>query len=145
VNETELNQLYNAFRVIAQYMNIHSSSLKRRAGVTGPQLSVLIALKAHTQLSVSQVSRWVHLSTGTVSGTLARMEKKNLVLRRPSPDDRRKHLFELTTAGAIVLKRCANPFPPQFVNSMRTGMQEWEQQMVLSAVNKVADIMQQCR
>lgn len=143
IEAAHVNSLYDSLRTITQFITIYSRMLHRQSGVTGPQLSVLMALSGEVPLLISQISRKVHLSAGTISGTLMRMEKRGLIRRDRSPEDKRKVYIQLTEAGKLALEALSSPLPRDFVQKFRAGIPEWEQNMILSAVQRLASLMQQ--
>jgi MarR family transcriptional regulator, organic hydroperoxide resistance regulator len=49
----------------------------------------------------------------TMSRVVARLERTGYVTRRPHADDRRRHVIDITPAGAAALAACADPRPAQ--------------------------------
>jgi DNA-binding MarR family transcriptional regulator len=71
-------------------------------GLTLSQFDVLAALRRSGppyQLSPTQLSRLVILTSGAMTNRIDRLELMGLVARTPSPDDRRALLVGLTPAG----------------------------------------------
>ena len=71
--------------------------------VTPPQVDALQILvdelrASERGLSLSELSRRMGLAHSTVSGIVSRLERRDLVERRPDPDDRRFIRIELTDA-----------------------------------------------
>ena len=139
---THLNRLYDSLRTISQFITTYSRTMHKQSGVTGPQLSVLIALAGESPLLISEISRRVHLSAGTTSGTLARMEKRGLISRDRSSGDKRKVYIDLTPQGESALAVLASPLPKAFIRNFQAEIPEWEQNMILSAVQRLASLMQ---
>ena len=50
----------------------------------------------------TEIAAWLHMSPAAITGRLDALERRGFVGRRPSPDDRRKVIVELTAAGRRV-------------------------------------------
>lgn len=68
-------------------------------GIDGRELAVLATLAAPGQLSQHDVAGRLGIDRTTMVALLDGLEQKNFVERRPHPEDRRKNIVELTTAG----------------------------------------------
>lgn len=142
MNSTHLNALYDLLRSLTQYMDIHSRSLHKESGVTGPQLSILTALSHQSPLNVSALAKRVHLSIGTISGTINRLEKNGLIVRTPHGRDRRKVFFQLTPKGQSILENGSSPLPLNFIRNFENGVPEWEKYMILSSLQRLISLME---
>jgi len=138
MDDAYLGLLYNSLRTITRAMNIYSRSLHKNAGVTGPQLSILLVLEAAGPMTISEISRRVHLSQGTLTGTIQRMEKNGLVTRSRSSEDKRKSTLHLAEAGQRIVASVSSPLPAEFSEWLRSDVPEWEQHMILGAVQRLA-------
>lgn len=67
-------------------------------------LGVLAALEADGPLSMTKLAEAMGVSVASATGIVTRMEKRGVVSRRHSADDRRVVLVELTKAGAKVTR-----------------------------------------
>jgi DNA-binding MarR family transcriptional regulator len=47
----------------------------------------------------TEIATWLHVSPAAITGRLDALERRGFVRRRPSPDDRRKVIVQLTAAG----------------------------------------------
>lgn len=141
MNSPHLDSLYTSLRSITQYMDIQSRSLHKAAGITSTQLAILDQLALESPLPVSELSKRVHLSPATISGTVERLEKKGLIERSQSAEDRRRVDLRLTSRGEVILASAPSPLPPDFVRYYENGMPEWEKLMILSSLMRLADLM----
>jgi DNA-binding MarR family transcriptional regulator len=73
-------------------------------GVSGYQVSLLIAIKQTPGIGVRGLAAQERMSPAGISGRVARLERAGLVERIPDPADRRRHGLELTPAGEGVLR-----------------------------------------
>lgn len=74
------------------------------APVTAPELDVLIKLR-HVEGPViaRRLAESMHCSAAAISKTLAKLERRGYVERRPSPADRRAALVTVTETGRAVV------------------------------------------
>ena len=77
--------------------------------VTPVQYSIMTAVQAHPGLDQARLGEEVGVDRATLANVVGRLERRGLVLRRASPDDRRLRLVEMTEAGADLLARMDAP------------------------------------
>ena len=74
--------------------------LRREFDTTLPRFDVLAQLeRASRPLSMSELSERMMVSNGNITGLVDRLVQDGLVVRAPSPHDRRTQLVRLTTDG----------------------------------------------
>jgi DNA-binding MarR family transcriptional regulator len=84
-----------------------SKRMARRIGVTGPQRLALKLIGRFPSIAPSELAAFLRLHPSTVTGVLARLERRALIERRAhSHDARRVHLF-VTASG----RRMIRPMP----------------------------------
>ena len=74
-------------------------------GIGGRELAVLLVLATEYPLSQLEVAGRLHVDRTTMVGLIDELERKGLVGRRRSPEDRRKNIVELTAEGRDTLER----------------------------------------
>lgn len=75
----------------------------RKAGLTGTDHKYLGFLIEKGQMTAGELATLTGLTTGAVTGLIDRFEKKKLVRRRLSADDRRKVIIEPLTKNIMAL------------------------------------------
>jgi DNA-binding MarR family transcriptional regulator len=129
-----------ALRKIMRAIDLHSRSLSREYGVTGPQLLILQEIANRNGISITELGKTISLSQATVTDIISRLEKKQLVVKRRSEiDKRRVELFETGTCRAL-LEKAPPPLQERFVKRF-SKLEEWEQLMILSALQRMVEIM----
>lgn len=88
-----------ALRKIMQQMDTHSRSLMKHYDITVSQLVCLYEIYEKGALTLSIISKNVHLSNSTLVGVIDRLEEKGLVKRTRDTDDRRVIFIDLTPKG----------------------------------------------
>lgn len=134
-------QVIIALRRIVRAIDLHSRVLVNRYGLTGPQLAVLKQLSRQGGLTMSALARAVHLSLATVAGILARLEKRNLVRRSRSEQDKRRVLVWLTRAGVDILSQAPPPLTEAFTAEFGK-LADWEQTQILSSLQRIVSMME---
>ena len=127
-------------RKITQAIDLHSKYLFKTVGITSPQLIILQELSHFDSLSVSELSKSVSLSQGTVTEILNRLEKKALISRRKSDLDKRRSLISITEAGNELLQEAPSPLQDEFIKSFHS-LEDWEQLMILGSIKRVVNMM----
>lgn len=88
-----------ALRQIMQQMDNHSRKLNKDYGLTIPQIICLYEIYEKGALTLSVLSKTVHLSTSTLVGVIDRLEKKSFVKRTRCTGDRRIIFIDITDSG----------------------------------------------
>ena len=139
VNNLRCKELLIILRKMTQSIDQHSKHLNKNFGLTGPQLALLQEL-SNGEMTVSDLARRISLSQGTVTDIINRLEKKDLIIRRRSDRDKRRVLITLSEKCRDVLALAPPPLQETFVNSF-SQIEEWEQLMILSSMNRVVKMM----
>ena len=129
-----------ALRKIIQAIDLNSKKLVKRVGLTGPQLVILQEISNIGKATSGEIARAVSLSQPTVTGILERMEKRGLLTRQRSRHDKRRIMVSITENGRNVLKDAPPLMQEAFVERF-SSLQEWEQNMILSALQRLVSIM----
>ena len=129
-----------ALRKIIQAIDTNSKKLVKRVGLTGPQLVILQEITRMGEVTAGEIAQAVSLSQATVTGILERMEKRGLLARRRSETDKRRIMVRITRNGQQVLDEAPPLMQEAFVDRF-SDLQEWEQTMILSALQRLVSIM----
>ena len=87
--------LYAASRLLIRAYQPFLDKLK----ITYPQYLVLMVLWEHKELTVTEISKQLHLNTNTLTPLLKRMEKQQILERIRSKEDERVVKIRLTDKG----------------------------------------------
>lgn len=139
INTVRCRELLILLRKITQAVDLHSKYLDKHFGLTGPQLAVLQEL-TKGEISVSKLAREISLSQGTVTEIIHRLEKKDLIIRRRSKRDKRCVKLTLSQKCQDLLMSAPPPLQETFM-SYFSNIEEWEQLMILSAMNRIVSLM----
>lgn len=130
-----------ALRRIIRAIDLHSRSLIQQCGLTGPQLVVLQSLSELGRVSVGELATTVSLGQATMTGILTRLEKRGLVERRRSAEDKRRMMVETTPAGVGVLREAPPLLQESFLRQF-DGLEDWEQSLIISSLQRVVAMME---
>lgn len=134
------DQIIASLRRITRAIDLHSRLLLQRYGLTAPQLAALRAIGRMQPVSVGALARQIHLSRATVTGILSRLEKRNLVQRARGHQDRRSVFVQLTEQGVALIDQAPPMLQERFAKRL-AGLQQWEQTMILSTLQRIAAMM----
>ncbi|MGZ5027372.1 MAG: MarR family winged helix-turn-helix transcriptional regulator, partial [Methylobacter sp.] len=126
-------------RRIARSLDEYSKQLQK-SGLTSSQLAVLRTLATHGPMPANHLSRAVELSQGTVTSVLDRLVGKSLIQRNRRESDKRQVWITLTEMGLEVFQDAPSPLHLGFLDSF-TQLQDWEQTMILSSLQRLAGMM----
>jgi DNA-binding MarR family transcriptional regulator len=129
-----------ALRRIMRATDLYSKQLSKTAGLTSPQLLILAAVRDLGDVTIGTVARQVRLSQATVTTILDRLEKRGFVYRERSTVDKRKVHAHLTERGETVLADAPTPLQQSFIERFQ-ALDDWEQSMIMAALQRVADMM----
>lgn len=135
-----IEEVLVSLRRVIRATDLHSKHLAKTTGLTAPQILLLQTIRDKGEVSIGQLANDMSLSQATVTTILDRLEKRELVYREKSKEDKRKVHAYLTNAGLEVLKDAPAPLQDQFTRQFN-DLQEWEQTMIISSLQRVAQMM----
>lgn len=133
-------QLLISLRRVIRAIDIHSRQLNKHSGLTGPQLMVMQKIAQLDAPLAKQVAEEITLSPATVTTIIDRLEGRGLVIRKRSDTDKRKVHLSLSDAGRSLLQDSPKPLQDHFIKRYQ-NLEEWEQSQLLSAVERMAVMM----
>lgn len=135
-----IEQVLITLRRIIRAADLHSKQLVKTAGLTAPQLLLLQAIRERGDVTIGELSKGINLSQATVTTILDRLEKRKLVYRVRSQQDKRKVNAYLTQQGNSMLDSAPTPLQAHFIRRFHE-LPDWEQNMILSSLQRVAHMM----
>ena len=126
-----------SLRRVIRATDLHSKYLAKTTGLTAPQILLLQSIRDKGQVTIGELANEISLSQATVTTILDRLEKRGLVYRERSAQDKRKVHAYLTDRG---LKVAPTPLQEHFVRQF-SDLQNWEQTMIISSLQRVAHMM----
>lgn len=135
-----INDVLISLRRVIRATDLHSKYLAKTTGLTAPQILLLQTIRDKGQLTIGELANEMSLSQATVTTIIDRLERRNLVYRERSEQDKRKVHAYLTTEAQEILKTSPEPLQEHFTKQF-SDLQEWEQTMIISALQRVAQMM----
>ncbi len=129
-----------SLRQIIRAIDLHSKKLNKESGLTGPQLILMRSIKELGEVTIKELSKHTNMSPATATTILDRLERNGHVERIRSRADKRKVHAHLTEKGATLLQSAPMPLQESFINKFQ-NLDEWEQSLLLSSVQRIASMM----
>lgn len=133
-------ELLVSLRKITQAVDLHSKDLKRKFGLTVPQLVILQEVSLHQQISVSELARSVSLSQATVTDIVNRLTASGFLAKERNVQDRRRVMITPLGKCHEILEKAPPPLQETFTGKI-AKLEHWEQLMILSALNRIVSLM----
>lgn len=135
-----IEEVLVALRRVIRATDLHSKHLAKTTGLTAPQILLMQTIRDKGQVTIGELANKVSLSQATVTSILDRLEKREMVYRERSKEDKRKVHAYLTDQATDVLKEAPIPLQEHFTRQFG-DLQEWEQTMIISSLQRVAQMM----
>ena len=85
-------------------LDVRSKRMVKVIGVTGPQRLVVRIIGQKPNQTASQIANTLGKHPSTLTGVLARLQERGMILRVADAEDRRRARFTLTAAGKKIDK-----------------------------------------
>ncbi|WBU56247.1 MarR family winged helix-turn-helix transcriptional regulator [Paracoccus sediminicola] len=121
--------------IVHQYHQTLQSRL-RPAGVSTLKMRILISLKSHGQLTVTELCNYAIAEQPTMSRALDSLEAQGMVQRQPCREDSRIRLVTLTESGRELSER-VYPEVARTNDGMLAGLSESESAELIRSLRHV--------
>jgi DNA-binding MarR family transcriptional regulator len=135
-----IEEVLVALRRVIRATDLHSKHLAKTTGLTTPQILLLQTIRDKGEVTIGEIANEMSLSQATVTSILDRLEKRELVYRERSKEDKRKVHAYLTDQAVETLKEAPIPLQEHFTQQF-DDLQEWEKNMIVSSLQRVAQMM----
>lgn len=132
--------LLTSLRRVIRAIDLYSKKLSKETGLTSSQLIIMQAVSAQPGIMVKNLAESINLSSATVTSILDRLEQKQFIKRQRFEDDKRRVGLYLAEQGEAILKNAPKALQSHFVTRFE-GLEEWEQMMLMSSVQRIASMM----
>jgi DNA-binding MarR family transcriptional regulator len=113
------------------------ASFRSEFDTTLPRFEVMAALAREPKgRTMGDISRWLLVSSGNITGIVSRLEADGLVTRSRSVDDRRTHLVRLSRKGQAEFERLS-PKHEQWIKELLCGITRQEMATLDELLRKV--------
>lgn len=129
-----------SLRQIIRAIDLHSKKLSKESGLTAPQLILMRSIRDLGEVTIKQLSNHTNMSQATATIILDRLQRNGLIERKRSETDKRKVHAVLTEQGKERLEQAPMPLQQSFINKYQQ-LEEWEQTLLLSSVQRLSMMM----
>ena len=133
-----------ALRRILRATESYGRDLAREAGLTAVQLRVLQIIAENDGCHPSEIAERMGVSQATVSVLIKKLEQFGLIERQQSAADRRQVDLILTDRGAEKIDSAPDALQQRYVAAFE-ALEDWEQAMLVAALERVAKMLDQGR
>lgn len=129
-----------ALRRILRATDMFGRELAQSAGLTAVQLRVLQVVGETGQSTATAISNRMRVSQATVTVLVDKLVARGMVQREKSQSDRRQTDILITDLGQQTLATAPDPLQQRYVSRF-LAMQDWEQAMLVAALERVAAML----
>lgn len=131
-----------ALRRILRATELFERRLAAAGGLTPAQLRVLQLLiqGGEAGMTPTAMAERMGVTQATVTALVDRLAARSLVMRRRSQTDRRQSHVLIAEAGRAALSDAPDALQQRFVAAFE-GIEDWEQAMIVSALERVATML----
>jgi DNA-binding MarR family transcriptional regulator len=134
-------EVLSAIRRLIRATDADSKQLARQTQLSTSQILVLELLADAPSQTVGAIAERVGLAQGTVTNMIDRLEERGLVARKRGDSDRRQVNVSLTAAGRTLQQEAPTALQTRFLVNFHE-LQDWEKLGILSALQRVAILME---
>lgn len=129
-----------ALRRILRATELYGRTLAQTVGLTPVQLRVMQILLNEGEVTPKRISKQMGVSPATISTLLDRLVAKSMIQRERSTVDRRQIHIVLTAKGREAVDGAPDPLQQKYVREFE-ALADWEQAMIVAALERVADML----
>jgi DNA-binding MarR family transcriptional regulator len=130
----DVDEVAGALRVSIGLLVRRLRQLKSEGEITLPESSALARLDRGGPATPSELARQEQISPQSMGATLAGLEARGLVERRPDPADGRRAVISITPAGQRVLRDRRNESTGRLARALSDGFTSAELDQLMAAV-----------
>ena len=131
---TDVSEVAGALRVSIGLLVRRIRQVKSEGEITLPESSALARLDRGGPATPSELARQEQISPQSVGATLAGLEARGLVERRPDPADGRRAVISITPLGQQVLRDRRNASTGQLARALSAGFTSAELEQLMAVV-----------
>ncbi|PPJ30768.1 MarR family transcriptional regulator [Nocardia nova] len=114
----------------------------RTADLSAPESSVLSRLDRNGPDNIAGLARWDQVTPQTMGSTVAALEARGFIERRPDPDDGRRFLLSLTPAGVSQLHDIRDAATKNIAAALRQHLSPEEIRLIQDAAPLIERVAQ---
>jgi len=133
-------EIFQLIDVVSKKLTQIQRETVQEVNLTPPQYFVLTLLWEGDGRPLKDLAAASHCSRATMTGIVDTLESKDLVMRRPNPDDRRSLLVTLTSSGKSL--RESTPTVDSIFRGCCTGLEPDEARQLSRLLKKLSDSLE---
>jgi len=141
-DEASSLELYITLSRASEWVNAHADRQIRQHGLNRTEFGVLEMLFHLGPQPLQQIGQKVLMSSGNITYVVDKLEKKQLVRRRTSSQDRRLIYAEVTEAGCKFIEEVF-PSHAAIIKAATSGLTEDEKATAIELLKKLGRYAQQ--
>ena len=111
--------------------------LREQFDVTLPRFDLMAQLQRHPEgLRMGELSRRMMVTGGNITGITDQLEQEKLVVRVPSPSDRRVYSVKLTAAGRRAFAKMA-AVHEEWIDDLMSGLSQQEKGKLIALLSQM--------
>ncbi|MCR3758597.1 MarR family transcriptional regulator [Clostridium felsineum] len=127
------NQLRELIRILIRDLGVLEKSDSSCSGVTISQCHAIVEIGRNEELSLNELARILNLDKSTMSRTINKLVKEELVIREAHPEDRRYIVIRLTDKGSDLFKSIEKNMTNYYENIF-TAIEESKREQILDSL-----------
>ncbi|WP_212524300.1 MarR family transcriptional regulator [Actibacterium sp. MT2.3-13A] len=129
-----------ALRRILRATELYGRDLAKAAGLTAAQFRVLQVVAESGFCTAKDISRRMSVSQATVTSLVDKLVAQRMVTRQRSETDRRQTHIVVTDLGRETIEKAPDALQQRYVRKFE-ALDDWEQAMLISALERVAAML----
>lgn len=134
-------QIVDGLRRVVRAIELYSQEVYKGFGLTGPQLWALKTLSRRGPLATTDLARALAVQPSTLSVLVNRLERRGLVARRRSREDRRFVELALTPKGAALAARAPEAAQGRLLHGLQ-GLSRLALRRIRTSVDQLVEMME---
>ncbi|URZ04671.1 MarR family winged helix-turn-helix transcriptional regulator [Clostridium felsineum] len=127
------NQLRELIRILIRDLGVLEKSDSSCSRVTISQCHAIVEIGRNEELSLNELARILNLDKSTMSRTINKLVKEELVIREAHPEDRRYIVIRLTDKGSDLFKSIEKNMTNYYENIF-TAIEESKREQILDSL-----------
>ena len=129
-----------ALRRILRATELYGRRLAKEAGMTAVQFRVMQIIAETGHATPTAIANRMGVTQATMTSLIDKLVAKDMVERKRSEKDRRQTNVTITPLGLTTIDEAPDPLQQRYVKKFE-AMQDWEQAMIVAALERVAAML----
>ena len=140
--DADVSQVAGALQVAVGLLRRQLRQTQAHGELTAPETAALARLDRGGPATASALARLEQISPQSMGATLAALESRGLLQRRPDPADGRRVVLSVTDAGRQVLRNRRSARTEQLARALSAGFTRAELRQLMAAAPLIERLAQ---